>query len=82
MPRVRSAAGALSLVVSALVAAGLVTGATVAVQSAGCDDPGRYVLRHGGYELVGGCLEPGDLPVPPLAPAPTPSSRPDPALRD
>ncbi len=79
MLRVRSASGALSVIVSALVAAGLVTGAAVAVMSAGCDDPGRYVLRHGGYELVGGCLEPGDLPVPPAKPAPAGT---DPAIRN
>jgi hypothetical protein len=79
MLRVRSASGALSVIVSTLVAAGLVTGAAVAVQSAGCDDPGRYVLRHGGYELVGGCLEPGDLPVPPEMPTPAGT---DPAIRN
>jgi hypothetical protein len=79
MLRVRSASGALPVIMSALVAAGLLTGAAVAVQSAGCDDPGRYVLRQGGYELVGGCLAPGDLPVPPQRPAP---AKADPAIRN
>ncbi|MBA2308187.1 MAG: hypothetical protein H0W01_02535 [Pseudonocardiales bacterium] len=80
MLRVRSASGALPVIVSALVAAGLLTGAAVAVQSAGCDDPGRYVLRQGGYELVGGCLEPGDLPVPPQTQTPAPGT--DAAIRN
>lgn len=50
-----------------LAAAALLTGAAVlTVSEAECDDPGRYVQQAGGgYELVGGCLEPGDLPVGP-----------------
>ncbi len=76
----RPAGGLLSGVVAALVAGALVAGATLTVAQAGCDEPGRYVLRPTGYELVGGCLEPGDLPVPP--PSPTPSPDPDPVFRD
>jgi hypothetical protein len=48
----------------------LLTGtAAFTIDRAECDDPGRYVEQSGGgYELVGGCLEPGDLPVgPPVA---------------
>jgi hypothetical protein len=41
------------------------------VQQAGCDEPGRYELGAHGYELVGGCLAPGDLVVPEPAPQPT-----------
>ncbi len=52
------------------VAAVLTAIAVVTVQSAGCDDPGRYELVAGGYELVGGCIAPGDIVVP--APAPKP----------
>jgi hypothetical protein len=44
----------------------------VTVKSAGCDDPGRYELVAGGYELVGGCIAPGDIVVPEPAPVPTP----------
>jgi hypothetical protein len=47
-----------------LVAAALAVVAVVTVEQAGCDDPGRYELRADGYELVGGCVAPGDLVVP------------------
>lgn len=54
-----------------LVAAALTTVAVATVSNAGCDDPGRYVLRPDGrYELVGGCVAPGDLVVPEPTPAP------------
>lgn len=58
---------ALAPIVATLAAAALLTGAAVVtVAEAECDDPGRYVQQaDGGYELVGGCLEPGDLPVGP-----------------
>lgn len=59
----------LAPIVATVAAAALLSGAAVfTVQQAGCDDPGRYVQHDRGYELVGGCLEPGDLPVGP-APA-------------
>jgi hypothetical protein len=54
------------------VAAVLTAIAVVTVQSAGCDDPGRYELVAGGYELVGGCIAPGDIVVPDPAPKPAP----------
>ena len=59
---------ALAPIVAALAAAALLSGAAAyTVQQAGCDNPGHYVQqRDGGYELVGGCLEPGDLPVGPV----------------
>jgi len=61
---------ALAPVVATLAAAALLSGAAVfTVERAGCDDPGRYVHTGDTVELVGGCLEPGDLPVGPLAPA-------------
>jgi hypothetical protein len=47
-----------------LVAALLAAIAVVTVKGAGCDDPGRYELVAGGYELVGGCIAPGDIVVP------------------
>jgi hypothetical protein len=52
------------------VAALLATIAVVTVTDAGCDDPGRYELSAGGYELVGGCVAPGDIVVPQPAPLP------------
>jgi hypothetical protein len=66
-------------VVVTLAAAGLLTGGAVyTVQRAGCDDPGHYVRTGNTIELVGGCLEPGDLPVgPPSAP---PVERPNGAM--
>jgi hypothetical protein len=57
---------ALAPIAATLAAATLLTCAAVfTVTQADCDDPGRYVYQNGGYELVGGCLEPGDLPVDP-----------------
>jgi hypothetical protein len=57
--------GSWSLVAPVLVAAALAVIALVTVEQAGCDDPGRFVLGNRGYELVGGCVEPGDLPIHP-----------------
>ncbi|OLT11566.1 hypothetical protein BJF78_26555 [Pseudonocardia sp. CNS-139] len=56
-----------------LVAAVLAVIAVVTVQSAACDDPGRYVPVAGGYELIGGCIAPGDIVVPHPAPHEVPS---------
>ena len=60
-----------------LLAAGLTALAVATVRDAGCDDPGRYELRTDGtWSLVGGCVSPGDLVVPPPSavtePAPSP----------
>ncbi|WP_037068958.1 hypothetical protein [Pseudonocardia acaciae] len=60
-----------SVAVSLLVAAAMATIAFITVQQAGCHNPGHYVARGDGYELVGGCIEPDDLPV---APDPTPTA--------
>ncbi|MGQ0573149.1 MAG: hypothetical protein ACT4RN_02970 [Pseudonocardia sp.] len=46
-----------------LAAAALAVVAVLTVRDAGCDDPGRYEPRGSSYELVGGCLAPGDLLV-------------------
>lgn len=74
MAQLRAAGLALPTVVSLLVAVVLVAIAAIAVQRAGCTDPGRYISTSGGgYELVGGCLEPGDLLVPPASPTRTPA---------
>lgn len=58
---------ALAPIAVTVATAAVLSGAAVfTLSQAECDDPGRYVQQHGGgYELVGGCLEPGDLPVGP-----------------
>jgi hypothetical protein len=59
--------------IAPLVAAtALAVGAVVAARTAGCDDPGHYEVRSWGYELVGGCIAPGDLVVRDPVPAPKP----------
>ena len=63
MPRLRAFA-------PLLVAAVLTAIAVVTVDEAGCDEPGHYELVAGAYELVGGCIAPGDIVVP--APVPVP----------
>jgi hypothetical protein len=58
-------AGVLPLA-GATVAAMALTGVAVfAVSQAGCADAGRYVQHDGVVELVGGCLDPADLPSAP-----------------
>jgi hypothetical protein len=58
-----------------LVAAVLAAVAVATVEGAGCDDPGRYELGVNGYELVGGCIAPGDLIVPePVQQPPAPTN--------
>jgi hypothetical protein len=68
-------------VIPLVTAAALAVGAVVAARTAGCDDPGHYEVRSWGYELVGGCIAPGDIVVPDPGPVPkhTPSG---PASRD
>ena len=67
-------------VIPLVAAAALAVGAVVAARTAGCDDPGHYELRSWGYELVGGCIAPGDIVVPEQAPvAPLPAASPAPA---
>jgi hypothetical protein len=57
---------ALGPIVATLAAAALLSGAAAyTVQRAGCEDPGRYVHTGNTVELVGGCIERGDLPVGP-----------------
>lgn len=57
---------ALVPVVATAATAALLSGAAFyTVQRAGCEDPGHYVRTGDTVELVGSCLEPGDLPVGP-----------------
>jgi hypothetical protein len=53
-------------------AAALTAVAFATAKGAGCDEPARYELRGGTYELVGGCIAPGDLVVPEPAPPAAP----------
>jgi hypothetical protein len=56
----------LRTTVPLLLAAGLTVLAVATVRDAGCDDPGHYEPRADGtWSLVGGCVDPGDLVVPP-----------------
>jgi hypothetical protein len=58
---------ALAPIVATVAAAALLSGAAAyTVHRAGCDDPGHYITTNGHLELVGGCIEPGDLPVGPV----------------
>ena len=78
MTGIKAGTDAWSVAVSVLIAAVLATIALVTVERAGCDVPGHYVLSAQGYELVGGCLEPGDLQVVPVPPQPPVAVSPDP----
>ena len=50
-------------VAAVTVAATALAGVAVfTVSNAGCADPGRYVQHGGHVELVGGCVDPQDLP--------------------
>ncbi|MGW5055147.1 hypothetical protein [Actinokineospora sp. NPDC004072] len=60
-------AGAASLAGAALVAMALTGVAVFTVQAATCDESGQYVRVDGQTQLVGGCLDPEDLPVAPTS---------------
>ncbi|MFD0919181.1 hypothetical protein [Saccharopolyspora rosea] len=81
MTRLTPASGAFPLVTGIVAAAALSGAAVFAVLHSGCDDPGAYRAHDGVVELVGGCLQPDDLPVTPKAPGPVrPLGDVDPAL--
>ncbi|MBM7771872.1 hypothetical protein JOD54_002076 [Actinokineospora baliensis] len=50
---------------AALVLAGV---AVFTVSNAGCASAGEFVQRPQGLELVGGCVDPADLPAAPSTP--------------
>ena len=60
---------AVPLATGLLTAAALSGAAALAVLQSGCEDPGSYREHDGVIELVGGCLQPSDLPVAPQNPA-------------
>ncbi|HET9142015.1 MAG TPA: hypothetical protein VFO68_21785 [Actinophytocola sp.] len=59
-------AGVLPLAGAMAAAMALAGVAVFTVTSAGCADSGHYVQRDGAVELVGGCLDPADLPSAPV----------------
>ncbi|MCP2258953.1 hypothetical protein LX15_002652 [Streptoalloteichus tenebrarius] len=61
MTRLGRGTGTAPLVASLAAAVALAGAAVFTVARAGCADPGRYVSRDGVVELVGGCVEQGDL---------------------
>jgi hypothetical protein len=50
-----------------------------AAANAGCADPGHIERTGDGYQLVGGCVAPGDIVVPVSAPAQPPAPLGEPA---
>ncbi|MFC7341919.1 hypothetical protein [Saccharopolyspora griseoalba] len=60
---------AVPLATGLLTAAVLSGAAALVVLQSGCEEPGAYLERDGVIELVGGCLQPSDLPVVPQNPA-------------
>jgi hypothetical protein len=62
MAGVNRAAGVVPLLGALGAAAALAGVAVFSATSAGCADPGQYVQRDGYVELVGGCIDPADLP--------------------
>ncbi|GAA2812351.1 hypothetical protein [Saccharopolyspora taberi] len=68
MARLTPSTGNLPLLSGLAVATALSGIAVFTAVHGGCDDPGSYRPREGGFELVGGCLQPDDLPVAPRLP--------------
>jgi hypothetical protein len=52
-----------------VAAAALMAAAFAAAANAGCADPGHIERTGDGYQLVGGCVAPGDIVVPANVPA-------------
>ncbi|GAA4424502.1 hypothetical protein ACFQV2_04310 [Actinokineospora soli] len=65
-------AGIASLTGAVLAAVTLTGVAVLTVQAATCEDTGHYVQVDGRTTLVGGCLDPEDLPAAPPTTAPEP----------
>ena len=65
--------GVLPLLAGMITAAALSGAAVLVVLGSGCDDPGTYRERDGVVELIGGCLQPSDLPVTPREPVESPA---------
>ncbi|MBB5153492.1 hypothetical protein [Saccharopolyspora phatthalungensis] len=68
MTRLTPMNSAFPLVTGIVTATALSGAAVLAVLQSGCDEPGSYHSHDGVVELIGGCLQPGDLPVSPRHP--------------
>ncbi len=66
-PAENSPVGSKLPLITGIAAATALSGAAVlAVAHSGCQDPGAYRSRDDGVvELIGGCLQPDDLPITP-----------------
>ncbi|HEV2778285.1 MAG TPA: hypothetical protein VGX25_02695 [Actinophytocola sp.] len=62
----RRVAGVLPLAGATAAAMALAGIAVFSVSQAGCAEPGHYVEHNGTVELVGSCLDPGELPSAPV----------------
>jgi hypothetical protein len=65
MARLTPSAGTLPLVTGIAAATALSGAAVFTVIRSGCEDPGVYQFHDGVVELIGGCVQPQDLPVVP-----------------
>jgi hypothetical protein len=61
--RVTRLAGGMSLLVAVASAVTLTGAAFFTVNQASCADPATYIRTDGQIELVGGCVDPADLPA-------------------
>ncbi|SDD02266.1 hypothetical protein [Actinokineospora iranica] len=73
-------AGAVPLAGAAAAALVLAGVAVFTVGSAGCASAGEFVQRGAELELVGGCVDPADLPAAPGGPEIVPGSHPGSAV--
>jgi hypothetical protein len=69
--RATRSAGVLPLVAAVTSALALTGAAFYTVDRANCGAPGQYVHHDNRIELVGGCVDPSDLPNLPTAPGRT-----------
>ena len=74
MVRLTLSTSAVVGVATATVLSGV---AVITVTHSGCQDPGSYEAHDGVVELIGGCVQPGDVDVTPQdAPAQLPQLAP------
>lgn len=79
MARLRLSAGTFPLVAGIAAATALSGAAAFTVLRSGCESPGVYRTHGVVVELVGGCLNRGDLPGLPDRPAQRPLGMVDPS---
>lgn len=61
--RATRVAGGMSLLVAMASAAALTGAAFLTVSQASCADESHYIRTEGQVELVGGCVDPAELPT-------------------